>query len=267
MDILVVRPDGSVRSEEFARYAREQGRHVHLGKPGQRMPHIECPWLGVVCFGPISSNDFKMLMEDMRYLSADLVVVSSETTPLFQHDQVHWRTLDTPDVELLQELAVHCRAERVPDSLRDLLIGPLITAVRQTLAEMVGVEVCVRAVYQRTSPTALGDLSAVLALPTPRDGLLILSFSAPAAETLGRRILAEVNTQPTPELIQDCVNEVGNVVAGQAKALLVATPYHFTFSPPTTDLTKTHLLSRNVTSVVIAFDTDIGNLALQVARL
>jgi CheY-specific phosphatase CheX len=96
--------------------------------------------------------------------------------------------------------------------------------------------------------------------------LLILSFSAAAAEALGHRILAAVNAQPTADLIQDSVNEVGNVIAGQAKALLAATPYHFTFSPPSTDPAKVHRSSRNGASVVIAFDSDIGNLSLQLDR-
>ena len=33
-------------------------------------------------------------------------------------------------------------------------------------------------------------------------------------------------------LVRDCVGEIANVIAGQAKALLAGGPYHLTFSVP-----------------------------------
>lgn len=267
MDILVVNSEDSERTDRFVQHARERGHRVHRGTPGQRMLRSEEAWLGVVCFGPrFSSSDLQFLIEDLRYLSADLFVISSETKLTHQHDHVHWQTPDTADAQLLRELTAHCRAEPVSPAVRDQLVDPLVTAVRQTLVEMAGVDVSIRAVYQRTQPTMLGDLSAVLTLPTPSDGLLILSISSLAAETLARRILAEVKTKPNPDLVQDCVNEVGNIVAGQAKALLAGTPHHFTFSPPRMAMPNADRSRQEGTSVVIAFDTDIGNVALLFCR-
>jgi chemotaxis protein CheX len=264
VDILIVASDSSPRAESFVQQALEKGHRVYRGTPGKRLPCTEQPWLGVVCYAPgVSSSTLALLLEDVRYLSTGLFVVSSETGTLIHHDEEHWRTPETSNANLLQELAAHCRAEPAPPAVRDQLVMPLITAVRQTLLEMAGVEVVVRSVYQRTPPTTLGDMSAVLALPTARAGSLILSFSALTAESLGRRIFAEVKSTLTPELIQDCVGEVGNVVAGQAKALLAGTPYHFNFSPPMIATTNGERFNRDATSVAIAFDSDIGNLALQ----
>lgn len=262
MDILVVYSDDSVRAETLAQLAREKGHRVHGVKPGQRLPQSEEPWLGAVFFCQrIASREVQMLMEDLRYLDADLLLVTSDSPP-FQSDHLHWRTPDTPDAELLQVIAANCRAVNVAPAIRDHLVGPLITAVRQTLVEMAGVEVMVRSVYQTTAAPPLGDLSAFLDLTMATEGFLILSLSRRTAESLGRRILAEVTTDPTPELIQDCVNEVGNVVAGQAKALLAGTPYHFTFSPPGISIAENRRWLRS-TAVVLAFETEIGNMTLQ----
>jgi CheY-specific phosphatase CheX len=36
-------------------------------------------------------------------------------------------------------------------------------------------------------------------------------------------------------MIRDCIGEVANIIAGQAKTLLYGTPLHFNFSPPIQD--------------------------------
>lgn len=263
MEILVAYSDDSVRAESLVQLAREKGHRVHGIKPGQRLPQSEEPWLGAIYFCQrIASSEVQMLIEDLRYLNADLLLVTSDR-PCFQSDHLHWRTPDTPDAELLGVITANCRASTVSPAIRDHLVGPLITAVRQTLVEMAGVEVMVRSVYQTTASPPLGDLSTFLELSMATEGLLILSLSGRTAESLGRRILAEVSTDPTPELIQDCVNEVGNVVAGQAKALLAGTPYHFTFSPPKISIAENRQWLQSSTAVVIAFETEIGNMTLQ----
>src|SRR5512147_732929 len=97
---------------------------------------------------------------------------------------------------------------------------------------MAGVEVIVRSIDRHAAPVAIGDVRAAVAIKASFDGLLILSFSAPAAASVSRRILAGFRQELNPDMIRDCVGEIANVVAGQAKALLAGTPYHFLFSPP-----------------------------------
>jgi chemotaxis protein CheX len=101
---------------------------------------------------------------------------------------------------------------------------------------MANTEVAVATVYRQASTDAdrLGsDISVVLGLPSPREGSLILSFPKTTASALAAKILAGVTDVPEKSLVRDCVGEIANVVAGQAKALLAESPYRFTFSLPT----------------------------------
>jgi CheY-specific phosphatase CheX len=127
-----------------------------------------------------------------------------------------------------------CR-EPVPGDLRQSLLEPFIAATCAALGEMANTEVAVAAVYRQASTDMdrLGsDISVVLGLPSPREGSLILSFPKTTASALGAKILAGVTDAPDEALVRDCVREIANVVAGQAKALLAESPYRFTFSLP-----------------------------------
>jgi len=123
-------------------------------------------------------------------------------------------------------------AQSVTPVIREQLLEPFITATRAALGEMASTDVVVRAVCQNPGPHVLGDISAVLRLTSATQGTLVLSFPERTAAALAGRILASVSAEPDEQLIRDCVGEIGNVVAGQAKALLAGTPYHFTFSLP-----------------------------------
>jgi len=123
-------------------------------------------------------------------------------------------------------------AQPVSAEIRDRLLEPFITATRAALGEMANTEVVVRTVCRNPGPHALSDISVVLRLTSATEGTLVLTFPEQTAAALARRILAGVSAEVDEQLIRDCVGEIGNVVAGQAKALLAGTPYHFAFSLP-----------------------------------
>src|SRR5262249_22967021 len=109
--------------------------------------------------------------------------------------------------------------------LRQNLLEPFITATNTALGEMAGVEVFVHHIHPGQLQPTLGDISAVVELTSATERLLILIFPNHTAAALTRRILAEASVNVDDALIRDCVAEVANVVAGQAKALLAETPY------------------------------------------
>jgi chemotaxis protein CheX len=121
----------------------------------------------------------------------------------------------------------------VPDEVRQQLLEPFLWAAQVTLAEMAGVEVVVRSAYRTGEHRLLGDLAAVLPVTSPTVAALVLHFPRQTATALAGRVLAGVVAEPDEGLIRDCLGEVANVVAGQAKALLLGTPHHFTLSTPT----------------------------------
>ena len=154
--------------------------------------------------------------------------------------------------------------QAVAGEIREQLVEPFITAARVALGEMAATELAVRAVYQAALPHTLGDIAAVLGLQSATEGFLVLGFPRRTAEALAGRILAGVKDEVDENLIRDCVGEMGNVVAGQAKAILADTPYRFSFSLPEVVVGPKELLPRpGLDCLVVAFGSDPGEFTLQ----
>jgi chemotaxis protein CheX len=116
------------------------------------------------------------------------------------------------------------------------LVEAFASAVGFALREMAAVEAFAGDAHR--APTAPADgcaeLSAVIRLTAPGgEGRMVLSCPESTATALARRVLVGVADDPPADLVRDCLGEVANVVAGQAKALLVGHPAHFTLSTPT----------------------------------
>jgi chemotaxis protein CheX len=154
--------------------------------------------------------------------------------------------------------------EPVSAEVRDQLVEPLITATRAALGEMANTEVVVRVMCQNPGPQALGDISAVLRLTFASEGTLVLSFPERTATAFARRILTGVSAEVDEQLVRDCVGEIGNVVAGQAKALLAGTPYHFTFSLPRVVAGVDEFRpAPGLDCLMVAFNSEQGEFALR----
>jgi chemotaxis protein CheX len=155
-------------------------------------------------------------------------------------------------------------AQPVVREIRDQLLEPFIQAARAALGEMAATEVAVRAVYQKALHHTLGDIASVLGLLSGVEGFLVLGFPERTAAALARRILAGATEEVDENLIRDCVGEIANVVAGQAKAILAGTPYHFDFSLPGVVTGAKELPTRQrLDCFVVAFRSDQGDFSLQ----
>ncbi|MCI0457936.1 MAG: chemotaxis protein CheX [Gemmataceae bacterium] len=149
-----------------------------------------------------------------------------------------------------------------PEQMANALVEPFSSAVSLTLSEMTGTEVAVRGVSRGPLPAELGDVTAVLELFGAPEGPLVLSFPARTASALAGRALAEVTSSPDEEMIRDCIGEFGNIVAGQAKALLFGTPHAFTFTTPTVTAGPLPAAPPGRQFLMIAFVSDSGEFTL-----
>jgi chemotaxis protein CheX len=156
-------------------------------------------------------------------------------------------------------------SEPIPAEIRDTLVESFLAATRAALAEMANTEVVVQAIHQNPQRAASCDISVVIGLAFATEGRLILSFPRQTAVSLASRMLTEVTTTLEEPLIRDCLGEISNVIAGQAKTLLAETQFQFAFSlpkfvsgdsepPPTPGLQ----------CLAIVFGSDIGEFTLQV---
>src|SRR5262245_47953055 len=155
----------------------------------------------------------------------------------------------------------------IDPEIRLHLVEPFIAATNAALSEMVGAEAIVQNVRQQTNPAPLNDITAVVEITATTNGFLVLSFPKPTAAALTARILAGTAQAPDENLIRDCVGEMANVIAGQAKALLAGGPYQCTFSIPKVLAGASDFRPpQRSNCLVISFRSDKGEFALQLLR-
>jgi chemotaxis protein CheX len=140
------------------------------------------------------------------------------------------------------------------------LIDAFTEAVPFALREMAGVEAVVRDSRPATAADNAADVTAVIRLTAAGgESALIVCFPGRTAEALARRVLAVTRSTVTDDLIPDCMGEVANVIAGQAKVLLVGKPAHFTLSTPTVQTGPVELVG----GWVIRFESEVGEFDLR----
>ncbi len=137
------------------------------------------------------------------------------------------------------------------------VVDAFVTAVGTALREMAGVESFPLGVRPAKSEDDFGALSAVLQLTAGAEGCFVLSMPITTADALARRVLAEVMPEPAPDMVRDCLGEVANVVAGQAKSLLAGTPYHFLLATPT--VVDGRPANIGASDWLVEFNSDIGS--------
>jgi CheY-specific phosphatase CheX len=142
------------------------------------------------------------------------------------------------------------------------VVDAFITALETTLRELAGVAVVTRLEAKPIGVDSSPAIGAVIRLYAVRDGWLALSFSAATADLLARRVLAGLTGQPDAHLIQDCIAELLNVMAGQTKTLLHGTPYLFTLSTP--EPWNSADANHGAGGYTVPFDSDIGPFVMQV---
>jgi chemotaxis protein CheX len=107
-----------------------------------------------------------------------------------------------------------------------------ISAVTLALGEMAATQVAVRNVSREMDGSPLGEVNAIVVLHAATEAMLILAFPQQTALMLAQRIFGDARVELSDGLIRDCVGEIANVIAGQAKTLLAGTPHQMTFALP-----------------------------------
>ena len=87
----------------------------------------------------------------------------------------------------------------------------------------------------RRGSRSQSDINAVLGLAGQEGSgeVLVLSFPAETARRSPGECSSKSHQAPDDELIRDCMGELANVIAGQAKTLLAETPYQLLLGTPT----------------------------------
>ena len=145
------------------------------------------------------------------------------------------------------------------DELQAILHEAVAVAVRA----LAGVEVVVCDTRVVCGSEGFTDTSARLTVSTHAgEGYFAMSFPDAVGTALTQRILADSGITPDVAITYDCLGEVVNVVAGQAKTMLSGTPAHFTLATPTVAVGAPALAEPQ--RLLVTFASELGELTLHV---
>jgi CheY-specific phosphatase CheX len=154
-------------------------------------------------------------------------------------------------------------AQPIDAEVRARILTPFLVAVETALREVALTDSSVRAACQIPSPRLHGEVVATLELSSGAEGCLALGVSNLTAAALARRVLSETRAHIDDALICDCLGEIANVTAGQAKALLHGTPYQFTFGTPHTAAAARPPAGDIAGCLMAVMATDVGDVVVQ----
>lgn len=274
MNIYLVGSPKTDRLIEFERFVRSSDSCIcFLTGDVAQIPNVTDSAAGVVIFddGTRSlTESIAKIREHTRYLNVPLVAVANHPEKeaqarLMAAGACAVCDYDCPNEEILKEIKEHCNTEPVLEEIRKQLLGPFTSAIKVTIKEMAGIEPVVRAVYQKTHHKMFGDISAVIGLMASVDGAMVLSFPGSSALAYTQLILQDVVDSPSNDVVRDCVGEIANVIAGQARGILSNTTYQFAMSTPTIVSGAGHEIRHKpgLPCLVAVFTSDVGEFALQ----
>lgn len=113
------------------------------------------------------------------------------------------------------------------------LLNPFIQATLDCLTTMAGVSPQRVRVFVKQDPQMHGDIAGIIGMSKGITGSCVVSFPHGLAAQIVARLLGDDPAKLTPEMVNDGIGEVANMVAGGAKRLFQTTPYRFDISTPT----------------------------------
>jgi chemotaxis protein CheX len=272
LDILIFAPHPTEKAERFLKYVAQSGGDLR-GKVVESMPGDSDVPQGIVVFDDGAHKVAEWVArarELTRYLNVPVVAVAAgadeeRQAKLLAAGATAVCTADDSPARVVKEIRDRCNLQPVVAQIRRELVEPFTQATQMTLETMAGVGPTVRSVYQKNDYIMFGDISAVIGLMGPPEGSMVISFPKRVAEALASKTLAGVVDQIDDDMVRDCMGEIANVIAGQAKGLLENTPYHFTLSTPTIVSGLNHEIRHKpgMPCLVVAFGSDLGDFALQ----
>lgn len=145
-------------------------------------------------------------------------------------------------------------------------INPFIEATKNVFTTMCQMSVERKRLFLKDDHKMLGDISGVMGLTGAATGSVVISLPGKLACFVVGKMLGEA---PKPTLdpdVCDAVGELINMIAGQAKAMLVKTKYHFTISLPSVVSGTGHEIThrKGTPNIVVLFEVDQQEFAIQV---
>lgn len=144
-------------------------------------------------------------------------------------------------------------------------INPFIEATLRSLEMMASITAEKSGLAIKEDLITTYDLSAIIGIAGEPSGSVILSFPAGLACRIASNMLMEEITT-LDRSVEDAIGEIGNIVVGDARRLLIQDGFNLSISVPTVVIGQGHKISRSgdVPCIAIPFHTEFGEFEVNV---
>jgi chemotaxis protein CheX len=176
-------------------------------------------------------------------------------------------SLSDPPEALGQILQSYMIPSRKPRDAEMEYLTPFISSTKDVFSTMASMDVDFKQVYFQNEHRLLGDISGVIGLSGVAEGTVVVTFYWELAQQVISSIMGVTPDEIGPELLNDGVGEIINMIAGSAKRYLTDTPFYFQLSLPTVILGWQHEIGHpeSSTVAVLLFDVEDKAFAVQVS--
>lgn len=166
------------------------------------------------------------------------------------------------ELQALADLRREASAQAIHQTLQ-----PFLAATIEAWQLMAQVKARLSGVRQKREYRMAGEMTALIYLIGTPPRVLALSVERDVAKALSIRVLNGAIPDPDPEIVQDTLAEMANVVAGQVKGRYENSPGEFDISTPTVITgTPHHIVHRpDLPCYEMAFTSDVGAFHLQLS--
>jgi chemotaxis protein CheX len=217
-------------------------------------------------------DKIKHLRFSTKFRSIPIVLLQPDKSNRFQYSfpcsgATDTLSLSDPPEALGQILQSYMIPSRKPRDSEMEYLTPFISSTKDVFSTMASMDVDFKQVYFQSAHRLLGDISGVIGLSGEAEGSVVVTFYWELAQQVISRIMGVTPNEIGPELLNDGVGEIINMISGSAKRYLADTPFYFQLSLPTVVLGWQHEIGHpeNSTVAVLLFDVEDKSFAVQIS--
>ena len=144
-------------------------------------------------------------------------------------------------------------------------INPFIESTLRSLDMMAGIQAEKAGLELKEDLITTYDVSAIIGLTGETSGSIIISMPEQLACKIASNMLME-EILTLNKNVEDAIGEIGNIVVGDARRLLIQDGFSLSISIPTVVIGKGHKISRSgdIPCIAIPFKTEFGEFEVNV---
>lgn len=143
-------------------------------------------------------------------------------------------------------------------------VNPFIVSTIETFTKMLDCEAKPGKVMLKSNANFSYDVSGVIGLSGEAQGSICLSFPKLIALKVTSRLIGQ-EVKIVGDEVADCIGEIANIIAGNAKQHLVQ--FKLSISLPKVIIGKDHTIAslKGIPTIVVPFNSPIGDFAMEVS--